>query len=54
MIHVRVDFRPKLQEVSSRNQLFAAIKNSAQHHAIFEGAAGEIHPGVARRRTISR
>jgi len=27
--------------------LFAAVKNSPQHQAIFEGAAGEIHPGVA-------
>lgn len=42
---MRVGFRPKLPEVSSRNPLFAAIKNSAQHQAISEGAAGAIHPG---------
>jgi nicotinamidase-related amidase len=47
IIHVRVGFRPKLPEVSSRNPLFAAIKNSPQHRAIFEGAGGEIHPAVA-------
>jgi nicotinamidase-related amidase len=47
VIHVRVGFRPKLPEVSSRNPLFAAIKNSAQHQAIFEGAGGEIHPSLA-------
>jgi nicotinamidase-related amidase len=46
IIHVRVGFRPKLPEVSSNNQLFAAIKSSPQHQAIFEGPAGEIDPGV--------
>jgi len=44
---VRVGFRPRLPEVSSRNALFASIRNSPQHQAIFEGAAGEIHPGLA-------
>lgn len=47
VIHVRVGFRPGLPEVSPQNALFAGIKNSAQHQALFEGAAGEIHPGVA-------
>ena len=47
VIHVRVGFRPTLPEVSARNPLFAAIKNSAQHQAIFEGAAGKIHAAVA-------
>ena len=47
VIHVRVGFRPGLPEVSSRNLLFGSIKNSPQHQAIFEGAAGEIHPGLA-------
>ncbi len=47
VIHVRVGFRPKLPEVGSRNPLFAGIKNSPQHQAIFEGPAGEIHPGLA-------
>jgi nicotinamidase-related amidase len=47
VIHVRVGFRPRLPEVSARNPLFGAIKNSPQHQAIFEGAAGEFDPGVA-------
>lgn len=47
IVHVRVGFRPSLPEVSSRNALFAGIKNSAQHQALFEGAAGDIHPAVA-------
>lgn len=46
VIHVRVGFRPNLPEVSSRNALFAAIRNSPQHQAIFEGEAGEVHPGL--------
>ncbi len=44
IIHVRVGFRPNLPEVSLNNPLFAAIKNSPQHQAIFEGEGGEIHP----------
>jgi len=47
VIQVRVGFRPGLPEVSSRNMLFAGIKDSSQHQALFEGAAGEIHPAVA-------
>lgn len=47
VIHVRVGFRPGLPEVSSRNLLFAGIRNSAQHQALFEGAAGDIHPALA-------
>ncbi len=47
VIHVRVGFRPKLPEVSSNNPLFAAIKNSPQHQAIFEGEGGEFHALVA-------
>ncbi len=46
VIHVRVGFRPKLPEVSSRNTLFAAIKNSPQHQAIFAGPAGDIHAAL--------
>jgi nicotinamidase-related amidase len=47
VVHVRVGFRPGLPEVSLRNPLFGAVKNSAQHQAIFEGARGEIQSGVA-------
>jgi nicotinamidase-related amidase len=44
VIHVQVGFRPGLPEVSARNALFAAIKNSSQHQKFFEGASGRIHP----------
>jgi nicotinamidase-related amidase len=47
VVHVRVGFRPGLPEVSSRNQLFGAVKSSAQHQQLFQGATGEIHPSVA-------
>jgi len=47
VIHVRVGFRPKLPEISPRNTLLSAIKNSVKHQQLFEGAAGEIHPAVA-------
>jgi nicotinamidase-related amidase len=47
VIHVQVGFRPKLPEVGTRNPLFTAIKNSAQHQKLFQGALGAIHPAVA-------
>jgi nicotinamidase-related amidase len=47
VIHVRVGFRPNLPEISARNSLFSAVKNSEKHRQIFEGPAGEIHPAVA-------
>lgn len=47
VIHVRVGFRPKLPEVSPRNTLFKAIRDSPKHQQLFEGPAGEIHPTVA-------
>jgi len=47
VIHVQVGFRPKLPEISSRNILFSALKNSVRHQQLFEGAAGAIHPAVA-------
>ncbi len=47
VIHVQVGFRPGLPEVSSRNPLFAAIKSSAQHQKLFEGALGAIPPAIA-------
>lgn len=46
VIHVRVGFRPGLPEVSARNALFGPIRNSSRHQQMFEGAAGEVHPGV--------
>jgi len=47
VVHVQVGFRPGLPEISSRNALFAAIKNSPQWQQIFEGPSGVIHPAVA-------
>ena len=47
VIHVRVGFRPKLPEISPRNMLFSAIKNSPRHQQLFESDAGQIHPAVA-------
>jgi nicotinamidase-related amidase len=46
VVHVQVGFRRGLPEVSSRNKLFAAIKSSAQHQKLFEGAAGAINPAL--------
>jgi len=46
VIYVQVRFRKKLPEVSSRNALFGAIKNSEQWQKLFEGDAGAIHPGL--------
>jgi nicotinamidase-related amidase len=47
ILHVQVGFRPGCPEISTRNSLFGAIKNSVQHRQIFEGEAGAIHPAVA-------
>lgn len=44
VIHLRVGFRAGLPEVSPRNPLFSAVRNSAQHQQLFTGEAGEIHP----------
>jgi nicotinamidase-related amidase len=46
VIHVQVGFRPGLPEISLRNPLLSAIKNSVQHQQLFQGAAGAIHPAV--------
>src|SRR5258708_22734603 len=46
VIHVQVGFRPGLPEISLRNPLLSAIKNSFQHQQLFQGAAGAIHPAV--------
>jgi len=40
VIHVQVGFRPGLPEISSRNPLFSAIKNSVQHQQLFLDAMG--------------
>jgi nicotinamidase-related amidase len=47
VIHVQVGFRPALPEVSSRNQLFGAIKSSPQWQQVFQGPGGAIHSDVA-------
>lgn len=44
VIHVKVGFRPGLPEVSDRNPLFEAIRNSPERQKLFEGKAGEVHP----------
>lgn len=46
VIHVKVGFRPSLPEVSPRNSLFGAIKNSAQHQQLFREPLGAIHSAV--------
>lgn len=50
VIHVQVGFRPKHPEISLRNKLLGAIKNSVKHQQLFEGAAGAIHAAVAPQR----
>jgi nicotinamidase-related amidase len=47
VIYLQVGFRPNLPEVSSRNRLLRAIKESPQHQQIFQGMAGAIHPAIA-------
>jgi nicotinamidase-related amidase len=47
VVHVQVGFRLGLPEVSPRNSLFGAIKNSAQHQQLFRGPLGAIHSVVA-------
>src|SRR5262249_24877697 len=47
IIHVRVEFRPNLPEVSSRNILLGAIKASVKQQRLVAGASGAIHPAVA-------
>jgi nicotinamidase-related amidase len=47
IIHVQVGFRPNFPEIGARNPLFSAIKNSAQHQKLFQGALAAIHPAIA-------
>ena len=46
IIHIQVGFREGLPEVSARNSLFAAVKNSEQYQKLFLGEAGAIHPAL--------
>ncbi len=46
VILVQVGFRPGLPEVSERNTLFAALRSSAQHQQLFQGAAAAVHPAL--------
>ena len=47
VIHIQVGFRPGWPEVSARNPLFGAIKDSSRHQRLFEGDLAAIHPGLA-------
>lgn len=47
VIHIQVGFRQGMPEVSARNLLFGAIKNSSAHQKLFEGGLAAIHPGLA-------
>lgn len=47
VIHVKFGFRPGLPEVSSQNQLLAAIKASPQHQKLFQEPLGNIHSALA-------
>ena len=46
VIHVQVGFRTGLPEVSGLNKLLKALKSSPEHQKLFEGALGQIHPGL--------
>ena len=50
LIHIQVGFRPGLPEVSARNVLFGALRNSPRHQKLFEGELGAIHPSLAPQR----
>ena len=47
VVYVRVGFRPGLPEVSDRNALFSALKNSPEWQKRFFGDNGEIHEAIA-------
>lgn len=46
VVHIQVGFRPGFPEVSSRNALFAAIRNSERHQKMLQGDMGKIHPAL--------
>ena len=47
VIYIQVGFRPGLPEVSPRNLLLSAIRDSPRHQQLFQGTAGAIHAAVA-------
>lgn len=47
VIHVHVGFREGMPEIGDRNKLFAAVKSSPQHQALFLGPLAAIHPQLA-------
>lgn len=46
VIHIKVGFRPGLPEISSRNVIFGALKNSPQHQETFMTDKGDVHPAL--------
>lgn len=46
VVHIQVGFRPGLPEVSPRNPLFSAVRNSPQHQEFFRDPSGAIHPAL--------
>ena len=49
VIYIRVGFRPGLPEISSRNALFSAVKNSPERKQMFVGDGMEVHAAVTPR-----
>jgi len=47
IIHVQVGFRPGFPEISPRNLLFNAIRESPERQKLFQGKTGRIHDAVA-------
>jgi nicotinamidase-related amidase len=47
VIYVQVGFRPNLPEISPRNLLLSAIRDSPKRQQLFQGPAGAIHSAVA-------
>ena len=47
VMHVKVGFRPRLPEISSRNALFAAVKSSEQHQQLFREPYGSFPDLIA-------
>lgn len=47
VIHIHVGFRPGFPEISERNPLFGAIKQSPEYQKMFEGGGAAIHASVA-------
>ena len=47
VIYIQVGFRPGLPEISPRNLLLSAIRDSPKHQQLFQGPAVAIHSAVA-------